>query len=253
MTDKVVCITGASRGIGRAAAEAFAEQGARLLLLARSEDVVRVADDLRSQTEVSAHRCDVADSIQVESAIDAAVRKWGRVDVLINAAAILGPAGDMWTTSPDEWFDTVRVNLFGTYNTMRAVLPHMIRNNSGKIMNFAGGGAAYGYPRFTAYAASKVAVVRISETVAQECAGYNIQVNSIAPGAIDTEMLRAVRAAGGEVRSVGTMDQPVALLLFLASTQSDHITGRFIHAKDSYQEFLADLPADTYTLRRVQP
>jgi NAD(P)-dependent dehydrogenase (short-subunit alcohol dehydrogenase family) len=136
---------------------------------------------------------------------------------------------------------------------MRAVLPHMIRNNHGKIMNFAGGGAAYGYPRFTAYAASKVAVVRMSETVAQECAGYNIQVNSIAPGAIDTEMLRAVRASGGEVRSVGTMDQPVALLLFLASPKSDHITGRFIHAKDSYREFLPDLPVDTYTLRRVQP
>ena len=253
MKDKVVCITGASRGIGRAAAKAFAEQGARLLLLARSEDVFKVAGELGTQTEVLARRCDVADAAEVGLAVEAAVERWGRVDILINAAAILGPAGDLWTTGPDQWFETVRVNLFGTYNTMRAVLPHMIRHNSGKIMNFAGGGAAYGYPRFTAYAASKVAVVRISETLAQECAGYNIQVNSIAPGAIDTEMLRAVRAAGGEVRSVGTMDQPVTMLLFLASTESDHITGRFIHAKDSYQEFLPDLPADTYTLRRVQP
>jgi NAD(P)-dependent dehydrogenase (short-subunit alcohol dehydrogenase family) len=253
MTDKVVCITGASRGIGRAAAEAFARQGAKLLLLARSEDLLRVAAEHHNENEVLAHQCDVADPVQVDVAIERAVKQWGRIDVLINAAAILGPAGDMWTTAPDEWFETIRVNLYGSYNTMRAVLPHMIRNNHGKIMNFAGGGAAYGYPRFTAYAASKVAVVRMSETVAQECAGYNIQVNSIAPGAIDTEMLRAVRASGGEVRSVGTMDQPVALLLFLASPKSDHITGRFIHAKDSYREFLPDLPVDTYTLRRVQP
>lgn len=253
MKDTVVCITGASRGIGYAAAHAFADGGARLLLLARSEELSRVSSELRLKTDVLARRCDVSDFTQVSAAIDEAVSHFGRIDVLVNAAAILGPAGDMWTTHPGEWFDTVRVNLYGSYNTMRAVLPHMIRNNRGKIVNFAGGGAAYGYPRFTAYAASKVAVVRMSETVAQECAGYNIQVNSVAPGAIDTDMLRAVRAAGGEVRSVGTMDQPIALLLYLASSESDHITGRFIHAKDSYQEFLPDLPADTYTLRRVQP
>jgi 3-oxoacyl-[acyl-carrier protein] reductase len=240
LEDRVVLVTGGSRGIGRAAAESLREHGAKLVVMARSADEDAV-------------RGDVSNPADVQRAVDTALDRFGRVDVLVNAAAILGPTGPVWETDPTAWLETIQANLFGTYAAMRAVLPHMIRQNRGKIINFAGGGAAYGYPRFTAYAASKVAVVRLTETVAQECAEYNIQVNAVAPGAIETEMLKAVRAAGGEVRSVGTMDQPVALVLFLASDQSDHITGRFIHAKDTYREFAPDMPADHYTLRRVQP
>jgi len=253
LRDRVVLITGASRGIGRAAAAAFAQHGARLVLMARSSSVDSLVWGTRSLDTIAAISGDVSNPADVERAVNTAIERFGRLDVLVNAAAVLGPAGEIWTTDPEAWFETIRVNLFGTYGTVRAVLPHMIRQNRGKIVNFAGGGAAYGYPRFTAYAASKVAVVRVTETVAQECAGYNIQVNVIAPGAIETDMLKAVRAAGGEVRSVGTMDQAVALVLFLASDRSDHITGRFIHAKDSYREFLPGLAPDSYTLRRVQP
>ena len=250
---RVVLITGASRGIGRAAADAFAQHGARLVLLARSSEVESVVWGMGTPDTIATVRGDVSNPADVQKAVTTAIDRFGRIDVLVNAAAVLGPAGEVWTTDPDAWLETIRVNLFGTYSTVREVLPHMIRQNRGKIVNFAGGGAAYGYPRFTAYAASKVAVVRVTETVAQECAGYNIQVNVIAPGAIETDMLKAVRAAGGEVRSVGTMDQAIALVLFLASDHSDHITGRFIHAKDSYREFLPGLPPDSYTLRRVQP
>jgi 3-oxoacyl-[acyl-carrier protein] reductase len=249
LRNRVALITGASRGIGRAVAEAFARNGTRLVLLARSSTVEPVAAGLGA----TAVRGDVSNPADVERAVQTAIERFGRIDVLVNAAAVLGPAGEVWSTDPDAWLETIQVNLFGTYGTVRAVLPHMIRQNRGKIVNFAGGGAAYGYPRFTAYAASKVAVVRLTETVAQECAGYDIQVNVIAPGAIETDMLKAVRAAGGEVRSVGAMEQAVALVLFLASDHSDHITGRFIHARDSYREFHPGLSPDSYTLRRVQP
>lgn len=253
-TDKVVCVTGASRGIGRAVAEAFGRSRARLLLLARSEALFETAAYLRESTEVLPIRCDVALYDQVRHAVESAISSWNRIDVLVNAAAVLGATGELWFTDPHDWSAAIQTNLIGTYNTMRAVLPFMISERRGKIINFAGGGAAYGYPKFSAYAASKAAVVRLTETADLELSPYNVQVNVVAPGAIETEMLKAVRAAGGEVHhNVGTMQQAVDVVLFLASTLSDHITGRFIHAKDPYREFKPDMPTDMYTLRRVQP
>jgi fengycin family lipopeptide synthetase B len=243
----LVCIAGASRGIGRAVAEAFARQGARLLLLARSEPAPAMnAESLSIQ-------CDVSHFGSVRDAIDSAVARWGRIDVLVNCAAILGPTGELWTTGPSSWSDAIQANLVGTYNTMRAALPHMIRARSGKIVNFAGGGAAYGYPLFSAYGASKAAVVRLTETAAIECAPHGIQINVVAPGAIETAMLKQVREAGGEVKTVGTMQQAVDVVLYLASPAADHISGRFIHARDNYRDFPAPLSADAYTLRRIQP
>jgi NAD(P)-dependent dehydrogenase (short-subunit alcohol dehydrogenase family) len=249
----VVCISGASRGIGRAVAEAFASRGARLLLLARSEALCGVAAKLGRHSEVAAVRCDISRFEPVREAIDQAVTRWGGIDVLVNAAAILGATGEIWTTDPGEWAAAVNVNLIGTYHTMRAAIPHMRQARSGKIVNFAGGGAAYGYPLFSSYGSSKAAVVRLTETVAMECAPYGIQVNAVAPGAIETEMLRAVRAAGGEVKTIGTMQEAVDVVLFLADGGSEHLSGRFIHARDAYREFPPQLAADCYTLRRVQP
>jgi 3-oxoacyl-[acyl-carrier protein] reductase len=250
---KVICVTGASRGIGNALANAFAEQGANMLLLARAESLLDTASQLAPVTNVLARQCDVSRFADVHDAILAGIERWGRIDVLVNAAGILGATGEIWRSDPEAWASAIEVNLIGTYNTMRAVLPQMVERRAGKIINFAGGGAAYGYPMFSAYGASKAAVVRLTETVALECAPHSVKVNVIAPGAIDTDMLQAVRAAGGEVRSVGTMDQVVDIVLFLASEASDHLSGRFIHAKDPYREFPVDMPGDLYTLRRVQP
>src|SRR5579859_1919989 len=191
--DKVVCITGASRGIGRAIAEAFAARSARMLLLARSDRLSESADLIRDEARVLALQCDVSERGQVNEAMATAIAKWGSVDVLINAAGVLGEAGVLWMTDPDTWIMPISVNLIGSYYTMRAALPHMISAHRGKVINFAGGGAAYGYPRFSAYAASKAAIVRLTETVAIETAPYNVQVNAVTPGAIETDMLRAVR------------------------------------------------------------
>lgn len=249
---KVVCIAGASRGIGKSLAGAFAEQGANLTLLARSNDLDRTGEELSSQgRNPLALKCDVTDYESVANAAAEVQKKWGRIDVLVNTAAVLGATGPLWTTDPAQWASAVNVNLLGTYHTMRAFLPGMVEARRGKVVNFAGGGAAYGYPMFSPYAASKAAVVRLTETVAAECAPYNVTVNSVAPGAIDTELLRAVRAAGGEVRTLGSIDLVISVVLFLASSASDHIGGRFIHAKDSYREW-DRLNPDDYTLRRVE-
>ncbi len=248
----VVCLTGASRGIGEALAQSFAKAGSPVILLARSEAIFEVAEAVRPDAPVFAAACDVSKYGEVEKAIEEGVRQLGPVEVLVNAAAVLGSTGEIWQSDPAEWAAAIEANLLGTYNCMRVVLPAMIEARRGKIINFAGGGAAYGYPRFSAYASSKVAVVRLTETVAAEAAPYNVQVNVIAPGAIETEMLKAVRRAGGEVRSLGTMDQPVALVQFLASPESNHVSGRFIHAKDDYRSWQS-LDESAYTLRRVQP
>jgi 3-oxoacyl-[acyl-carrier protein] reductase len=211
----------------------------------------RTAAELSQRTEVLAQQCDVTDFESVAGAAAAVQQRWGRVDALVNTAAVLGATGPLWTTDPAQWADAVNVNLLGTYHTMRAFLPSMIEAKRGKIVNFAGGGAAYGYPMFSGYAASKAAVVRLTETVASECAPFNVQVNSVAPGAIATELLEAVRAAGGEVRTLGSIDLVIRVVMFLVSADSDHIGGRFIHAKDNYDEW-QQLAADDYTLRRIE-
>jgi len=251
-SDKVVCIAGASHGIGRSLAEAFAREGASLLMLSRSKHV-SAPDDCIGRADAIVMQCDVSDYQNVQDAIASALARWGRIDILINAAAILGPTGELWKSDPQEWLSTINTNLVGTYNTIRAALPGMIERQDGKIINFAGGGAAYAYPRFSAYAASKAAVVRLTETVAAECLPHNISINVIAPGAIETRMLRSVREAGGEVRTVGTMDQVVDIVFFLASVRGVSISGRFLHAKDDYRVLTAGMPPDLYTLRRVQP
>jgi NAD(P)-dependent dehydrogenase (short-subunit alcohol dehydrogenase family) len=251
LSGKVVCIAGASRGIGRAVAEDMAHLSAKLLLLSRSDQLQPITDSLTPLTEVLAARTDIGRMEDVRQAIETAHNKWGRIDVLINCAAVLGSTGEIWKSDPDEWYDALRVNLIGSYHTMRAVLPHMIAARNGKIINFAGGGAAYGYPKFSAYGCSKAAIVRLTETVSLECEPYNVQVNAVAPGAIETDLLASVRAAGGEVRTVGTMDQAVRLVRFLASPESGTLTGRFIHARDSYSEWPESLPRDQYTLRRI--
>lgn len=157
--ETVVCITGASRGIGRAIAHAFFNKEARLMFnfwLARIE---RTSQNWGNSFRVLSLECDVSDFDQVNSSIMKGIQKWGKIDVLINAAAILGATGNIWETDPIEWAKAM--NLIGTYNTIRSTLPSMIAANRGKIINFAGGGAAYGYPLFSGYGASKAAVVKI--------------------------------------------------------------------------------------------
>lgn len=248
----VVVIAGAGRGIGEAVARDFARRGCRLALVSQSYRAEKLADELSSRTETIGIQCDIADYGAVAAGVKRVIERWGVIDVLVNAAAMLGPTGDFWTLPPDQWKRTVDVDLCGTFNLMRAVTPGMVALRSGKIVNFAGGGAAYGYPQFSAYGCSKAAVVRLTETAALELAEHNVQVNVIAPGAIDTVLLRQVRAAGGEVGTIGRMEDAVRLVAYLASNEAGTLSARFIHAHDDYWEFPADMDKDLYTLRRVR-
>ena len=256
LNGKVALITGGSQGIGRGIARAFMEAGCAVMLAARKQDHLAHAEkELKAvHSQVATFRCDVSRPDQVKKLVEAAARRFGSIQILVNSAGILGPTGPAWQNDPAEWEETIRVNLIGTYLCCREVLPLFLRQGGGKIINLAGGGAAFPWPKFSAYSASKAALVRFTETLAEEVKGNGIQVNVMAPGANDTEMLR--KAAETEPRLLEDLPEdplkPARLACFLASEVSDHITGRFIHVNQNWGEWTeSDLAGDRFTLRRV--
>jgi NAD(P)-dependent dehydrogenase (short-subunit alcohol dehydrogenase family) len=275
LQDKVALIVGAGRGIGKAIALHFAAEGARLMLAARTApELEAVADTIRAvggtarfiPTDVTAHG-------QAANVVQKSIEAFGRIDILVNAAGIHGPIGRAWEIDAQEWINTFSLNLFVPFLLCQAVLPHMIRAGGGKIINFSGGGATSPLSRFTAYGVSKAAVVRLTETLAEELKEFNIQVNAIAPGAVDTKLQDAVLAAGERagdlwqrirrLRETGEgstpPEVPAELAVFLASNDSRNLTGRLISAPNDKWELWTDEHIDQimsqawFTLRRMDP
>lgn len=275
LAGRTAVITGASRGLGRAIAARFVEAGADVLLTARdaealgaSADEARRAGPGRVLTMVG----DASDPVAAAAAVARAESELGGVTVLVNNAGVYGPIGRVEENDWAEWTQALAVNLLGTVAFCRAVVPGMRRRRYGKIVNLSGGGATAPLPRFSAYAASKAAVVRFTETLAEELADARVDVNAIAPGALNTRLLDEVLAAGPErtgqaffERSLKQredggvpLEKGAALAVFLASAESDGISGRLLSA---VWDDWAGLPAkrdalassDVYTLRRIVP
>ena len=264
-----VIVTGAGQGIGRAIAVAMARSGARLYLWGlRKKNLLEtqtIVSAVGSEVEVAV--VDVSDASEVSKAWKVTVDKWEGVDVLVNNAGVQGPIGRMHEIDAEIWWNTIENNLRGTFLCSQIVLPTMVEQNWGKIINLSGGGAVTPRPFFTAYSASKAAVVRLTETLALEVKENNIDVNAIAPGAVNTKMLEQLLDAGlsiGQaeyeaakelVKSGGTNpEKPAALAVFLASSKSDGLSGRLISAVwDSWESMdIAKLMAtDTFTVRRL--
>lgn len=267
--DKSVLITGAGRGIGKRLAMGFAQAGARVALLARSQAELDLAKLEIEQVGGNALRlrADVRDLEQVAAAVDRIRVVFGRLDVLVAAAGQLGPIGPFLSTKPKAWGETLETNLIGVANSCRAVLPHMIERRAGKLVLIACGGAGHPRPNFSAYAASKAAVARFAECLAEEVRDHNVQVNCIAPGSSYTHMTDEILHAGEdragaretaeaeEVRVTGGIapEKQVALVLFLASHRSNHISGKLIHVNDDWKRFEQEnMKPELFTLRRVQ-
>lgn len=268
---RVAVITGGGRGIGRLLAVRFAALGATVAVVARTlEDVQATARTAQEAGgRAAAFQADVSEPGEIARVVERVADAYGRLDILITAAGVYGPIGPVLEVDLDAWEETIRINLLGTFYAIRAVLPVMVAQRSGKIIALSGGGAVSPRPRFSAYASSKAAVVRLIETVAAEVEEYGIDVNTMAPGPVPTRLHREVirQAAGAgetEVRKAreimdggpGQVERVVGLVRFLAGPQSDGLTGRLISAVwdewDTFPERLADIRrSELYTMRRV--
>jgi len=266
---KNVLVTGAGRGIGKRLALGFAEAGVRVGLLARSRAELDLAKLEIEQAGGQALRllADVREPNQLATAAAVMQEKFGRTDILIAAAGVQGPIGPFHTSKPKTWNEPIETNLIGVANSCRAVLPGMVERRSGKIIIITGEGAAHSRPNFSAYAASKAALARFAECLADEVRDHNVQVNCILPGDAYTHMTDEILAAGEElagareveearqVRLTGGLpaDRQIALALFLASEQSNHVTGRLLHVGDDWKRLEKEnMKPELYTLRRLQ-
>ncbi|HYO84543.1 MAG TPA: SDR family oxidoreductase [Bryobacteraceae bacterium] len=265
---KCVLITGAGRGIGKRLALGFSAAGARVALLARSKAELDLANlEIEHNGGNSLRlRADVRDYEQLAAAVDRMRASYGRVDVLICAAAVQGPIGPFLDCPASAWIETVSTNLIGVMNCVRTVLPGMVARRSGKIIALGGRGAADPRPNFTAYAAAKAGLTRFVETLAEEIRESNIQANVMSPGGAYThmtdEILRAGDRAGAreheravEVRLTGGIaaEKQISLAKFLASDDSNHVSGKLIHVNDDWRKlYHSSVAPDLYTVRRVQ-
>ena len=270
LADKTCLIVGASGAIGRAVAEIFYGEGARVALTYRVQKKSVLPKGLTAKDpRIVLFRLDVRKWKDVQAVVARVNRKFGTVNILVNCSGVLGPIGAAHRVSVRHWLETIEINLAGSFHVVRAVLPSMLAAGEGKIIQFSGGGAAYGRPFFTAYSASKAALVRFTESLADELREKNIQVNSIAPGPVKSRMwdeLRASGSAGGpqaaedlkKMETTGGVpaERAAALALFLASRRSNGLTGRLISAVHDQWEGMESLipkvmSSDAWTLRRV--
>ena len=267
---KTALITGAGRGIGQAIALAYAREGARLSLGARSvSELEETADECRKlDAEVLITPTDVTDVSQVEGLIAATVERYSTIDILINNAGIGGPVGVLQDNDLDAWINTVQINLIGVYLCCRAVVPVMKRQNAGRIVNLSGAGAANAWANMSAYCSSKAAVVRLTEVLALELADTKITVNALGPGSVHTRMWDemtedAAKAGADLIHEVGlrvtsgggaSIDRCADLAVWLVGSGADGLSGRIISAfNDDFESLTPRIPeimaSDLYTMR----
>jgi 3-oxoacyl-[acyl-carrier protein] reductase len=268
-------ITGGSQGLGKVIAEQFLREGANAVICARNEkELLATQSELAKGfpgQKILARSCDVSDEEQVTELAAFAIRELGSIHALILNAGVYGPMGLTESVPLDEWRRALDINLYGVLLPCRAMIPHFKKAGRGKIVVLSGGGATNPLPNISAYAASKAAVVRLAETLAEELRPFHVDVNAIAPGALKTRFVDQVLAAGPD--KVGKeffaknkkwseegavpLELAAKLAVYLARGESDGITGKLISAQwdpwEKLHELKSDLSSDIYTLRRIVP
>ena len=272
LSNKIAIITGSGRGIGRAIAIAFAKEGAKVSLVARTiselEETSQLIEEYGSTSLVIP--TDVTQPSSVASMVQETVSQYGRVDILVNNAGVPGPIGALQNNKIDDWIKTIQVNVIGPYLCCKSVVPLMTNQGGGKIINLAGAGANNAWANLSAYCTSKAGVVRMTEVLALELEDKNIQVNALGPGSIHTRMWEELRngaeaANATKIQEIGdrvlsgggaSLENPAELAVFLASDDSGKLSGRLISAvTDDFNNIASKIPeimeSEAFTLRRL--
>jgi NAD(P)-dependent dehydrogenase (short-subunit alcohol dehydrogenase family) len=238
---KIILVTGASRGIGAAAAAALFEAGATVVLIAR--DSMRLADIARTIAlaggTVSSRGCDVSDYRQVASLVDEMIDRYGRIDGLINNAGVIEPIALIADSDPAVWARNIDINLTGAYHAIRAVLPGMLMAGGGTIVNVSSGAAIRPLDGWSAYCSAKAGLHMLTRAVAQETAGKGIRVFGFQPGTTDTDMQVSIRASGVNPVSqipranLTPVAHPAAAIVYLCTAAADDLNGQEFSLRDA--------------------
>ena len=200
-TQRTALVTGSTRGIGKETALLLLQKGLNVIISSRSQEGVdnvieEILDKFPSKKEnILGLKCDVSKHSEVKTLVDVSVKRFGRIDVLVNNAGIVYFKSIMDTTE-EEWDKTIDTNLKGVFLFTKEVLPYMIENKSGVIINVSSGAGKYGFPNLSAYCASKFGVIGLTESVAKEVTDYNVKIMAICPGRVDTKMIKDIVKVG---------------------------------------------------------
>jgi short-subunit dehydrogenase len=275
LNNKTALITGATQGLGKEIAIHFVKEGANVILCARDlqklEDIKSKLKKIQSHSQVILSKVvDVSLEVDIQNLTKFTFDNCKTCEILINNAGIYGPKGKFEEINIKDWLNTIDINFIGSAMLCHYFLPFFKKQNYGKIIQLSGGGATKPMPNISGYAASKAAIVRLIETLAEENKGYNIDINSVAPGSLNTGMLDEIlisgsskvgeeyftkalkqKADGGE-----SFEKALSLITFLASSKSDGISGKLISAIwDDWERWPKHkkklLDSDVYTLRRI--
>lgn len=274
---RTALITGGTQGLGLEIARHFLRAGAAgICVCGRDRSVLRAAQEELQETagehqEVLVEAADVANPEDVNKLVNTTLERFPELTILVNNAGIYGPKGTLEQVDWEDWTRTIQINLLGSVFAARELLTHFKSRGYGKIIQLSGGGATSPMPRLSAYAASKAAVVRFAETLAEELREHHVDVNAVAPGASNTRMLDEILKAGPglvgqayyeqaleQQRSGGApLERGAELAVWLASAASDGITAKLLSALwDPWSDLSRhreDLASDIYTLRRIVP
>ena len=241
LTGKTVIITGASRGIGEAAARAMAAEGAKIMLTARDGALAaKVAAEIGANA--AAMECDVSDYAQVEKLVAATTEKFGTPDILVNNAGVIEPIARLEDSDPAAWARNIQINLIGAYNAVRAVIGPMIANGGGTIVNISSGAAIRPLEGWSAYCAGKAGMHMMTRAIALETAEKGIRVFGFQPGTTDTDMQVQIRASGINIISqiprgnLTPVAEPAKSIVYLCTPAADDLAGTEFSLRD--EDFL---------------
>ena len=276
LKNKNVIITGSTGGLGSALAFKYLNEGANLILIGRTDSKLNILktkliQNILLNQFIITIKLDLSNLNSIPKIINKELKKLPKVDILINCAAIQGPIGKSWENSFKDWEKSFNINFYSTMVMTNTILPFMLKNNSGSIINISGGGSTSSRPDFSSYAISKTALVRYTEILSDELSNTKIRVNSISPGVMATNMIKKVIKYKKNINNKNEVisankvllegdnkNNAINLCIFLSTKESNGINGKLISALwdpwnefKKYKSYIAN--SDIYTLRRIIP